>query len=772
MGQSFATSYGRLACAACCATLCFGAAFAADRFKLTLRDDGVYRVDYEELGATAPLPGSIDSRRLALRVAGEAVPLWIVDGGDGVWGPGDWIEFVGRHRSGRHGYYNEFSPNNVYRLELDAAQPERSREANDVERSGACTAGATGYRAMARDEENRLRVRFSAQGVEEGETWFWAKLTHVDSHPFSHRVDLADLDPEDGEPARMRIGLRGWSSLPPDAAALAADHRLVLSVNGKVLGKAEWDNSPRGYVLDLALAPKLLTRGVNRIELSVPQRRIGGDPRPRIDAVLLDWIEVSYGRGPRVTSLPARVRPHWPPGRAGCLILETASDLVIYGESGNRFVSSAPHGRHAIPWPVHEAVHVVKRGELRRVPAIRADHPSSWSDTGHRADLIIIAHRRLLEAVRPLEAFHRGRGLKVAVVDVEDLYDEYSHGLLDPQAIRDFLADSAANWRHPAPRYVLLVGDASWDPWSAGADDGNYADWTYRPAHAGAFGKNDSTPYRDHAERNHRNLIPTWSHATREGHAASDHWFVDFGPEPGPRMAIGRWPVTEPEEVRSIVEKTVRYSRSPEPGAWRHRAVWITNEARGYQQRSDRLVRSVPGLEALKIYPSAADPADLRRGEAVIEALNEGGLFVHFLGHGGRYIWRTGPPDLSRNHDLFTLDDLDRLAPNTRLPIVFSMTCYSAPFDHPNADSIGEKFLRIGDRGAVAVVAASWRNSPTERMSRLLLEEFSAGGTIGDAFVRAKRRSEDPDFLHTYNLLGDPATPIALEPRAVRGNKR
>ena len=57
------------------------------------------------------------------------------------------------------------------------------------------------------------------------------------------------------------------------------------------------------------------------------------------------------------------------------------------------------------------------------------------------------------------------------------------------------------------------------------------------------------------------------------------------------------------------------------------------------------------------------------------------------------------------------------------------MTCYSAPFDHPNADSIGEKFLRLPDRGAVAVVAASWRISPSEEMSRLLLEEFTKPGT-------------------------------------------
>ena len=49
--------------------------------------------------------------------------------------------------------------------------------------------------------------------------------------------------------------------------------------------------------------------------------------------------------------------------------------------------------------------------------------------------------------------------------------------------------------------------------------------------------------------------------------------------------------------------------------------------------------------------------------------------------------------------------------------MVLSMTCYSAPFDHPSADSIGEKFLRVPGKGAVAVLAASWRNAPYQAMS-------------------------------------------------------
>jgi hypothetical protein len=166
------------------------------------------------------------------------------------------------------------------------------------------------------------------------------------------------------------------------------------------------------------------------------------------------------------------------------------------------------------------------------------------------------------------------------------------------------------------------------------------------------------------------------------------------------------------------------------------------------------------GFEARKVYPAPGEPADEQNRRRLIEAFDAGNLLVHFFGHGGRFIWRTGPPDHRMHHDLFTLDDLDALQPGGRLPVVLSMSCYSAPFDHPGADSIGEKFLRVPQRGAIAVVAPAWRNAPTIEMSTLLLDAMSQPGTVGEAFLQAKRASTTRDFLDQYNLLGDPAVPL------------
>jgi hypothetical protein len=94
--------------------------------------------------------------------------------------------------------------------------------------------------------------------------------------------------------------------------------------------------------------------------------------------------------------------------------------------------------------------------------------------------------------------------------------------------------------------------------------------------------------------------------------------------------------------------------------------------------------------------------------------------------------------------------------------MVLSMTCYSAPFDNPTEDSIGERFLREPDKGAIAVFAASWRNSPSATYSRKVIDELlKPGATIGEAIVRAKATEPNRTLVEMYNLLGDPA--VVLE---------
>jgi Peptidase family C25 len=771
----------RVLAAALAAVLAPAAAAALPAFKIAVEEDAAYRVRFADLAA-AGLGGSLPSAGLGLTCAGVPVPLWVEDGGDGTFGPGDHLEFLGRHLAGEASYLNEDTRYNVYVLRFDAAVPARMRAGGPPPAAVRRAAGA--FRALRSErhlEQDLLILRLPPPpDGRRDELWYWAKLTHDQREPFTQRLGLPDLEPAPGQTADLRIQFRGWSQPYEKAAPGDADHRVDVALNGAAIASAAW-NGTGLYRLDVpGLALDRLVRGDNTLELRIPRRAAKADGTPLIDVVMLDWIEISYPRSAWIGDEQARLEL----GSAAApgplrLVSDPGRELLVFGESGWRGVAQATGERKgdggvirvADPPPGERSVTVTPAARLAAPAAVVLDRPSRLADRANRADYIIIAHPTLLAAVQPLAELHRARGLAVEVVDVEDVYDEFSHGIVDPRALRSFLSYAWHRWARPAPRFVLLVGDASWDGKNARAVDVNYADWTYLPGESVTFGKNGSTPYPSGSELNHRHLIPTWNHTTGEGHSASDNWFADVDGDDGlPDLAIGRFPVVEPAEVAAIVDKTRRYVTAPEPGPWRRNVLMITNDDPGFQNASDSLAlwAATAGYAAEKIYPAASETSNERNTRALVEALDRGASIVHFFGHGGRYIWRTGPPDLKKNHDLFTLGDLDRLQPTGRLPVVLSMTCYSAPFDHPNADSIGEKLLRLPGRGAVAVLAASWRNAPTVVWGQAVIAELARPGTtLGEAVMRAKHLVPDQDFVATYNLLGDPAIPVALPAGAI-----
>ena len=274
-------------------------------------------------------------------------------------------------------------------------------------------------------------------------------------------------------------------------------------------------------------------------------------------------------------------------------------------------------------------------------------------------------------------------------------------------------------------------------------------------------------------EKQFRDFVPTGQYHSSEGHSASDNWFASFIPEENmkgadyiPDVAIGRFPVSTDEELAAMVNKTINYTTKSKVGPWKSRVLWITNSEKRFQNSSNKNASIIGeyGVTAKNIFPKEMDGDNVKIQNDLSTSFNEGDLIVHFLGHGGKSIWRIGPPDLKKNRDLFTLDHISKLKNANQLPFVMSMSCYSAPFDHPFADSIGEKFIREPEVGAVAVLAASWRNSPNSTFSRYILDNLFKypENSLGQAILAAKRFYKGRTMVEMYNLLGDPALKLAI----------
>jgi hypothetical protein len=160
------------------------------------------------------------------------------------------------------------------------------------------------------------------------------------------------------------------------------------------------------------------------------------------------------------------------------------------------------------------------------------NEPSVWRRTDNRADFIIVTQGDFRQQLMPLAEARRNEGLSVAVVDIEDVYDEFSFGAHSPDALKEFFRWAGQNWQQK-PRFVLLVGDSSYDP-------------------------------RNYLGTNVYDFVPTRPVDTFSMETASDDSLTDFDDDVVPELATSRLPVRTGDEARKVVSKILNYRNSLE----------------------------------------------------------------------------------------------------------------------------------------------------------------------------------------------------------------
>ena len=332
----------------------------------------------------------------------------------------------------------------------------------------------------------------------------------------------------------------------------------------------------------------------------------------------------------------------------------------------------------------------------------------------------MITHQNFRQAVEPLAALRRNQGLSVAVVDVEDVYDEYSYGAHTPLALKRFLASAAGSWSRK-PQYLLLVGDSSWDP-------RNYLDQ----------GAND--------------FVPTKLIDTKYMETGSDDWLADYNDVGLVTMAIGRLPGRTAAEISLMVSKILTYEQERETNAPLRDAVMVADS--GFESRSAQTQALLPSwVEVQTINRSEVGNDDLMRGQ-IVSALNAGPMLVNYYGHGSVSVW-TGA-------GLLDGDAAASLTNTNRLSLYVMMTCLNGYAHDAYIDSLGESALKAQNGGAVAVWASSGftDSSPQFAMNTEFYRLLFGGSTplrLGEATRSAKAAISDPDVRRTWTLLGDPA---------------
>jgi hypothetical protein len=365
--------------------------------------------------------------------------------------------------------------------------------------------------------------------------------------------------------------------------------------------------------------------------------------------------------------------------------------------------------------------------QAKPVAAVTANKPSHWRHFRQGADLLIISHGDFMNSIEPLRAQRQSQGLRVAVVDVEDIYDEFNAGHKTAYAVRDFLSYAATQWV-PAPRFVLLVGDASLDP-------RNYL----------GFGAYDFMPTK---------LIDTQLMET-----ASDDWLADFDNDGLAEMAVGRLPARTVEDADRLVAKIVGYTQAGAGSGVL--LVADLNDGFDFAAVDEALWELIPPSVPVEEIDRGQMDAAVAKSQ-LLASLNRGPVLVNYTGHASVDLWRG---------NLLTADDAAQLSNGERLSVVVTMTCLNGYFHDAALDSLAEALLNTERGEAVAVWAPSGMTGPDNQVSmnqelyRGLFPEGAASAEpprLGEAIARAQAATSENDIRRTWNLLGDPAMQLRL----------
>ncbi len=396
------------------------------------------------------------------------------------------------------------------------------------------------------------------------------------------------------------------------------------------------------------------------------------------------------------------------------------------------------------------AYYAVGEGAIRAPLAVAADQPSGLRSSVTGADYLIISHADFLGAIESLAQLRREQGLRVRVVDVQDIYDEFNGGLLSQEAIRDFIQYAYFNWPGPPPSYVLLVGDGTYDFFDR----------------EGTGARTFIPPYLENVD-----LVL--------GETAADNRYVTVaGSDIMPDLHLGRLPVNNASELSAMLDKIIGYERNPTPGPWRTRAVFIADNpdnAGDFAALSNLAADHMPAeFSVQKVYLGTPEyPLGLvpRAQQATLDAFNQGALLFNYVGHSSVGSWA--------GELLFAVTSVPQVANGSMYPIVLPMTCLEGSYHNSRFASVGESVVRLAGRGALA----SW--SPTglgvanghDYMHRgfydalfnwdvNVLGPATTAGKL-NLFINSRFSDGSPrfhDLLDTYVLLGDPASRIGVAP--------
>lgn len=559
-------------------------------------------------------------------------------------------------------------------------------------------------------EENQIY-----QALSEGDHWFWQKLQNNQQQNITMLIEEKPL----GE-VFLRFVLYSATEAPAQP-----DHALKITVNDSLIKEIVWDG--KGWQqIEVTIPAQSIQFGENQLSLFVP-----GLEGIFAQLSFLDRVEVFY---------PQELPPK--------------ADQVSFFATGNlgEVFQGYDQTREWI-WQIDDALapEQIKPGKdlstdnvkrylwlkekgFRKASKIEPLQQLS-NENSYPSEIayLAIGTGELLKPLQPLLELRQAEGLTVKTIEVEEIYDQY-YGFAEAQALRAYLAKAAR--QYPALRYVLLVGDTTYDP----------------------------AQYITSAEMNR---LPTFFIDTIYGGQTSTEIpfaiidqdnldFLDTLATFEPSLAIGRLPASSPQQVRQWVEKVLAYEKGEKKPKTKAILAIADPQEATFERDATAFLELWKGQTSIEsFFPNA--------GETSLEQEIRGRFdrdyrIIAYFGHGAIDLWG--------KDEIFTAQQAKELGGQTSYPIVLNFTCLTGYYIHPEVLSLTEALLWNPKGGAISIIAPTSLTLADDQsfLWKALVESYQSqpDGRIGDVWLSALPKialanEGIRDVVLTYTLFGDPA---------------
>ncbi len=380
--------------------------------------------------------------------------------------------------------------------------------------------------------------------------------------------------------------------------------------------------------------------------------------------------------------------------------------------------------------------------------------------------MLIVTHPMFLNQAEKLAEFHRMQdGYSVFVTTTDKVYNEFSSGMPDISAIRDFtrMLYNRSGEDENALKYLLLFGDGSYNNISKKEGNPNFVP-TYQSV-------NSMTYTLSYVSDDFYGFLDL----NEGGSDSMSYYLLDIG--------VGRLPVGDTTEAKHAVDKILAYNSSQAMQDWRNTLLFVGDDQDGNQHMeqanslADYIRTNYPEFVVKKVLLDAYKQVTSANGnhypdvnQAILDNFNKGILIFNYSGHGSE--------NGIAEEQILLKQDIEKLNNKGKYPLFITATCEFSRWDNMIIDekgnykeqsSAGEAALLNANGGAIALLSttrvvfapSNHYLSQNFYYKAFLRDEKGQRHRMGEVVRLAKNAVGQNRNKLSFTLLGDPALQLA-----------